>query len=202
MVRTVKEALAFVRRHGAVPMTPAGELPCFVTAVAGQVVKGSWWGHPKGALIYDLANGLHDSSQVCWLPLIDGKGTFLHRSLMPALYRVVSDPAWRKSRIRNLNPLERRLLVAVARAGTLRTDEWARKSPADPKALKNAKARLAAELLVRSGNVHTDTGNHVTVLSDWSREASADVQRAARRLTLEEARETLQARCSGRASTL
>src|SRR5689334_24624746 len=112
MIRTVKEALAFVRRHGAVPMTPAGDLPCFVTAVARQVVKGSWWGHPKGALIYDLANGLHNSSEVCWLPLIDGKGTFLHRSVMPALYRVVSDAGWRKSRIRDLAALERRLLAA------------------------------------------------------------------------------------------
>ena len=66
-------------------MTPSGDLPSFVVAVAGGPVKGSWWGHPKGALIYDLANALHDSTEVRSVRLIDGKNTFVHRSLWPAL---------------------------------------------------------------------------------------------------------------------
>jgi len=55
MIRTPKQAIAFVKRQKVVPMTPSGDLPSFVVAVAGGPVKGSWWGHPKGALIYDLA---------------------------------------------------------------------------------------------------------------------------------------------------
>src|SRR5881394_1454834 len=160
MIRTLKEALAFVRRHGAVSMTRTGELPCFVDAVAGGPVKGSWWGHPKGQLIFDLLNELLESGEVDAVPLIDGKRTFLHRSLMPAFYRVVSDPGWRRAKTRGLNTLERRLLEAVAEAGTLRMDQWALRNDVDSKALKKAKTRLADELLLKSDNVHTDTGNH------------------------------------------
>src|SRR5262245_10574052 len=116
MIRTLQEALAFVRQHGAVPMTRSGERLCFVEAVAGGPVKGSWWGHPKGELIFTLLNGLLDSGEVDAFPLIDGKRTFLHRSLFPAFYRVVSDAGRCRSRKRQLVPLERRLLEAVAKA--------------------------------------------------------------------------------------
>ncbi|HVE42809.1 MAG TPA: hypothetical protein VNM14_23210 [Planctomycetota bacterium] len=202
MIRTLKEALAFVRRHGAVSMTRSGELPCFVDAVAGGPVKGSWWGHPKGEVIFNLLNQLLDSGEVDAFPLIDGKRTFLHRSLMPAFYRVVSDPGRRRSKTRSLNALERRLLEAVAKAGTLRMDPWALRNDVDSKALKKAKTRLTDELLLKSDNVHTDTGNHASVLVDWSRWASAEVRRAAKSLTLEESRETIQAVCGGRVSTI
>jgi len=202
MIRTLKDALAFIQRHGAVPMTPTGELPCFVNAVAGTPVKGSWWGHPKGKLIFDLLNGVLESGDVDAFPLIDGKRTFLHRSLMPAFYRIVSDPDWRHSKTRDLKSLERRLLEAVAKAGTLRLDQWALRNDVDAKALKKSKERLAADLLLKSDNVHTDTGNHASVLVNWSQWANADVRRAARSLSLEEAREKLQAVCGGRASAL
>jgi hypothetical protein len=200
MIRTLKDALAFVREHGAVPMTRSGELPCFVEAVAGGPVKGSWWGHPKGERIFTLLNGLLDSGEVDAFPLIDGKRTFLHRALFPAFYRVVSDAGRRRSETRGLKALERRLLDAVARAGTLRLDDWAAKNAVDPSALKKAKARLVDALLVKSDNVHSDTGNHVTVLVDWSRWADAELRRAAKGFALEEARESLQARCGGRAT--
>ncbi len=201
-IRTLKQALAFVRRHGAVPMTRSGELPGFVDAVAGAPVKGSWWGHPQGQRIFDLLNELLDSGEVDAFPLIDGKRTFLHRSLMPAFFRIVSDPGRRRAKTKSLNALERRLLDAVAEAGTLRMDRWVLRNDVDAKALKKAKARLTDELLLKSDNVHTDTGNHASVLVDWSRWASAEVRRAAKRLTLEESREAIQAVCGGRASTL
>jgi hypothetical protein len=202
MIHTLKDALAFIQRHGAVPMTPTGELPCFVNAVAGSPVKGSWWGHPKGQLIFDLLNELLESGEVDALPLIDGKRTFLHRSLMPAFYRIVSDPGRRRLKTRGLKPLDRRLLEAVAKAGTLRLDQWALRNDVDSKALKKSKERLAGDLLLKSDNVHTDTGNHASVLVDWSIWANAEVRRAAKGLRLEEAREKLQAVCGGRASTL
>ena len=117
MIRTREQALLFVRRHRVVPMTAAGNLPSFVEAVAGGRVRGSWWGHPKGALIYGLANSLHDSAEVRSVRLVDGKNTFLHRSLWSAFYRIVSDPAWKRPRMADLTSLERRLLKAVKRAG-------------------------------------------------------------------------------------
>jgi hypothetical protein len=199
LIRTLNEALAFVRRHRAVSMTRSGELPCFVSAVAGGPVKGSWWGHPKGELIYTLLNQLLDSGQVDAIPLIDGKRTLLHRSLLPAFYRVVSDPAWRRARTRGLKSLERRLLDAVAQAGTLRVDQWALRNSVHAKLLKKAKDRLAGDLLLHSDSVHTDTGNHASVLMEWGRWANAELRSAAKQLTLKESREALQTACGGRA---
>src|SRR4029453_17005366 len=173
-------------------MPGAGDPPSFVSAVAGGPVRGSWWGHPKGSLIYQLLNEVVDSREADLLPLIDGKRTFVHRSLFPALYRVVSDAGWRSSKTRGLPSLERRLLEAVGRTGTLRVDEWAHRSSVDAKALRKAREQLAARLLVLSTSLHTDTGNHATVIMVWSRWAKADVKRAAKGLTLEEGRERLQ----------
>lgn len=187
MIRTPAQALAFVRKHRIVPMTPAGNLPCFVSAVAGRPVRGSWWGHPKGALIYDLANSLHGSPEVRSVKLIDGKNTFLHRSLWPAFYRVVSDPSWIRARTADLTPLEKRLLGAVKRAGELRLDSWAGLARLDPKAVRKARERITGILLVDGTNVHTETGNHAAVLMDWGRWADAEVKRTARRLSLDEA---------------
>ena len=198
MIHTSKQALAFVRRHRVVPMTPSGDLPSFVAAVAGGPVKGSWWGHPKGALIYDLANALHDSTEVRSVRLVDGKNTFVHRSLWPAFCRVVTDPGWRRSRARDLSALEARLLKSVERARELRLEAWTRRHPVDPKALKKARERLTASLLVDGFNVHTETGSHAAVLASWDRWATA-VKRAAPALAFEEAREELQAACRGRA---
>lgn len=183
-------------------MTPAGDLPCFVSTVAGGAVKGSWWGHPKGALIYDLANALHVSTEVATLRLVEGRNTFVHRSLWPAIYRVVTDPQERRSRSQGLSSLEERLLADVEKAGTLRLDAWAERGRRDAKAVKKAKDRLTASLLVNASSVHTETGNHATVLADWSRWATADVKRAAKRVSLEDARSTLQAACRGRATSL
>lgn len=202
MIRTLAQALTFVRKHRVVPMTPAGNLPCFVSAVAGGPVKGSWWGHSKGALIYELANSLLDSPEVASLRLVDGKNTFVHRSLWPAFYRVVTDPAWRRSRMSDLNALGKRLASAVAKAGELRLDDWVRRHGDDPKAVKRARQRLTASLLLDGYNVHTETGKHAAVLVDWKRWAKADVKRAAEMRSFKQASGELTRTCKGTESGL
>ena len=58
-VKTSAQALSFVRKNGIVTLAAQIEgVPCFVEEVAGEKVKGSWWGHPKGKLIFTLAEGL------------------------------------------------------------------------------------------------------------------------------------------------
>lgn len=191
MIRTATQALAFVRKHRVVPMTPAGDLPSFVVAVAGGPIRGSWWGHPKGALIYDLANTLLDSPEVRSVRLVAKKNTFLHRSLWPAFYRIVTDPGWRRPLIRDLTSLERRLLEAAEKAGELRLEGWANRENVPSKVLKKAKDGLLTRLLVDGYNVHTDSGSHATVLQSWKRWAAADVRRAAKTLSFNEAAEEL-----------
>ena len=81
MIRTAQEALDLVRARGAVTLVPAGAGRSLFEAVAGGPVRGSWWGHPRGKLIFALASALEGSPEVLALKLAQGKVTFLHRSL-------------------------------------------------------------------------------------------------------------------------
>jgi hypothetical protein len=46
--------------------------------IAGETIKGSWWGHPKGQEIYALFNKIEEDSDLLICRLINGKVTFVH----------------------------------------------------------------------------------------------------------------------------
>jgi hypothetical protein len=50
-------------------------------------VRGSWWGHPASAAIFEALNELAASPDVVRLRLVQGKVTLVHRRLWPALVR-------------------------------------------------------------------------------------------------------------------
>lgn len=168
-MNTPEQALAFVRTHGIVTMTGRSARRSFVDAVAGGPVKGSWWGHPRGKVIFRLAEALHDSDEVLSLKLVGGKVTFVHRALWPALARVVTDENWRRKQ--PLSPEAKRLLRDVESLGVMRKGH----------------RELERSLLVHSGSVHTEKGNHATVLTSWTRMFDSDVLGQSRQLTLTEA---------------
>ena len=85
---TPKQALAFVRKHGIVLQAARGPVPSFAEFVAGEPIRGSWWGHPRGGDIFRLAEAVMDSGEVLVCKLVDGKVTYVHRRLWPALVRV------------------------------------------------------------------------------------------------------------------
>jgi hypothetical protein len=85
-----RDALAFVKREGIVLQSARGRVPSLAEFVAGAPIRGSWWGHPKGKDIFLAANHVVDSGEVLVCRLIDGKVTFVHRRLWPALIRLVS----------------------------------------------------------------------------------------------------------------
>jgi hypothetical protein len=87
-VKTKKEALDFIERHGAVLESAKGTIPSLAQAIAGEPIRGSWWGHPKGNQIYMLLNDVCDSPDVMRCRLVDGKITLVHRRLWPALVRM------------------------------------------------------------------------------------------------------------------
>jgi hypothetical protein len=89
-VKTKKEALDFVKRHGAVLESAKGTIPSLAQAIAGEPIRGSWWGHPKGNQIYMLLNDVSDSPDVMRCRLHDGKITLVHRRLWPALVKMAS----------------------------------------------------------------------------------------------------------------
>ena len=51
------QALDFVREHGVVLVSASGPAPKLTEAIAGEKIKGSWWGHPKGKQIFPGAGG-------------------------------------------------------------------------------------------------------------------------------------------------
>lgn len=85
---TEQEALAFVERHGVVLVSAKGKVPRLVDAIAGEPVKGSWWGHPRGKEIFRVLSAVQASDHVLVCRLLDGKVTLVHRRLWPALVRL------------------------------------------------------------------------------------------------------------------
>ncbi|MFN7134882.1 MAG: hypothetical protein ACK4N5_22570 [Myxococcales bacterium] len=169
MISTLDDALGWLERGGALSLTPNGALPSLVEQVAGEPVKGSWWKHPRGGDIFQLASALDDHPDVLAVKLVRGKVVFLHRALWPALLRVVSDPLWREPRVSRLTLPAAKLLKSVEKCGRVRMDELAEELDAPTrKRLTRDREALEKALLVHSGQLHTASGKHATVLTRWT----------------------------------
>lgn len=83
-----KEALAFVKRHGVVLQAARGAVPSLAEAVAGGPIRGSWWGHPKGQEIFRATSAICESPDVLVCKMVEGKVTYVHRRLWPALVKL------------------------------------------------------------------------------------------------------------------
>jgi hypothetical protein len=80
--------LIVVRKHGVMLESARGPVPNLAELVAGEPIRGSWWGHPAGSAIFDAINEVADSGEVVRVRLINGKITLVHRRLWPALVRI------------------------------------------------------------------------------------------------------------------
>jgi len=85
-----EEGLAFVKRHGVVLQAARGPVPSLAEAIAGGPIRGSWWGHPKGHEIFHVAQAICESPDVLVCKFVDGKVTYIHRRLWPALVKLAS----------------------------------------------------------------------------------------------------------------
>lgn len=85
---TTADAIEFVRTHGVVLESAAGPVPSLAAAIAGGPIRGSWWSHARGREIFALTRAVRDCSDVLVCRLVDGKITYVHRRLWPALVRV------------------------------------------------------------------------------------------------------------------
>ena len=86
---TLRQAMDFIRYHGVVLEAAKGAEPSLAKKITGEVIKGSWWGHPKGHEIYQLTQKIHDSRAVLVCTLAQGKLTYIHRRLWPYFVRLV-----------------------------------------------------------------------------------------------------------------
>ena len=104
-VLTPQQALAFIDRHGIVcEAARRGGIASLVDAIAGEAVRGNWWAHPKARVIFALTRAVRDAPAVLVCRLVDGKITFIHERLWPALVRAADEfPARRLSRTREVH---------------------------------------------------------------------------------------------------
>lgn len=85
-----KRALAFVKRHGVVLQAARVPVPSLAEAIAGGPIRGSWWGHPKGHEIFRAAEVISSSPEVLVCKLVEGKITYVHSRLWPALVKLAA----------------------------------------------------------------------------------------------------------------
>ena len=85
---TADEAMAIVREHGVVLASAKGPVPRLAEIIAGESIKGSWWAHAKSHEIFAIFQEVGESPDVLICRLVNGKVTFVHRRLWPALVRV------------------------------------------------------------------------------------------------------------------
>jgi hypothetical protein len=83
-------AMAFVRRHGIVLVSAKGPAPRLTEAIAGEPIKGSWWGHSKGHQIFAILQKLEDSPDILVCRFLAGRVTFVHRRLWPAIVKLAN----------------------------------------------------------------------------------------------------------------
>jgi hypothetical protein len=82
------QAMAFIRDHGVVLESARGPVPRMTEIIAGEAITGSWWAHPKGHAIFAVFAKIKESPDVLVCRLVEGKITYVHRRLWPALVRL------------------------------------------------------------------------------------------------------------------
>jgi hypothetical protein len=82
------DPLEFVARHGVVLASAKGPVPTLAHAISGGPIRGSWWSHAKGKDIFRALSAVAESPDILCFRLIEGKVTFVHRRLWPALVRL------------------------------------------------------------------------------------------------------------------
>lgn len=88
-VLTARDALAFVERHGIVcEASRRGTVPSLADAIAGKRVRGSWWSHRYAQRIFELTRAVRAAPEILVCRLVDGRITFVHERLWPALVRL------------------------------------------------------------------------------------------------------------------
>src|SRR5579871_1971504 len=204
---TPEQAIAFVRKQKIVPVTDVDAAgTSFVRAVTGERVRGSWWGHGKGYEIFNLVGSVLHSGEAISVKLLAGKETLVHRSLWPAFFRVVTNPGRVRARTASLSAGARKLLREVEKSGECWLDElsskWKLTTKEQRRALSKSRVELEKALLVSADTIHTDTGAHASVLRTWLAWAKPEVQKAAAKLSLEEAVSALRGACGGSGSAI
>jgi hypothetical protein len=151
-MRSADPALAALAANGLL-LTQDKALPNVVGILTGESLRTSWWSHPKAHLIFSVLSELAAHPDVLFTKLLYRKDTLVHRSLWPAVLAVGrTRDQWQ---MQGLSGDAKRLLERLDRG-----DGSVRAAGAPVK-------ELETRLLVRTREVHTDTGRHEMALESW-----------------------------------
>jgi len=92
-----RKAIAFVEQYGVVLEAARGLVPSLAETIAGEPIRGSWWGHAKSREIFRAARAVYESPDVLVCKLINDKVTYVHRRVWPALIKLA--PRFDKKRL-------------------------------------------------------------------------------------------------------
>lgn len=147
------EILGILKQHGLLLQQDTSALNV-VAMITGERLRGSWWSHAKGRLIFAVLSELADHPDVLLAKLLHRKVTLIHRRLWPALLAIVSKgDSWQ---MRDLSEPALHLLKSV--------NESATPILGSGPVVKE----LEAKLLVCSIETHTESGKHQMALEPWS----------------------------------
>ncbi len=85
------ETMAWVKSHGIVLQSARGPLPNVAEFIAGEPIRGSWWGHTAGKEIYAVLNVLADAPEIVTTRLVNAKVTLIHERVWAAVVRVADE---------------------------------------------------------------------------------------------------------------
>ncbi len=154
-------------RHFGLLLQTDTRLPSVAGLVAGEPVRGSWWGHQRGHDIYRSTLELAARPDVVVTRLVLGKVTYVHRRLWAALLAAASSrEAWQ---MRGLSREASALLGIVTAEGEMRSDLISHPLGVGARATGEAVRELERKLLIHSEEFHTSTGAHAKQLETWER---------------------------------
>jgi len=84
----VIDVMAVLRDQGVLLESARGPVPSVAELIAGEPIAGSWWAHRDSHAIFAAINEVADSPDVVRVRLVNGKITFVHRRVWPALVRI------------------------------------------------------------------------------------------------------------------
>lgn len=152
-------------RAGELLLAADRDFPNGFSLVTGRAPLGSWWADPAGGTVYAVLKSLEADRKVLRVRRLDGKWTYLHRSLWPLVLRVVERRRTWQSH--GLSPLASRLLERVDRLGVLDLQDRANREGATLRSAGKAARELERRLLVVSHEIHTSAGLHAKRLESW-----------------------------------
>jgi len=130
--------------------------------ITGGPVKGSWWSHPLAHIIFGVNELLEDHGDVLICKLVDGKVTFVHRTMWANVFAVATcGEEWQTD---GLSSTAKTLLKQLQKEKRLDTTTL---SSLKGKKIGDVTRELEQRLLIHSEQIHTSSGAHAKIIETW-----------------------------------